>query len=247
MKLNLTKLFPRLLILLLLSGCVGITEEIYLNEDGSGKYMVYSDMISTSRSMMMSMMSGMYPDASPDSLREIVDNKIWQQFPSEIDSVIDMSSRIPDSVKNDPANKKYLDRLEMFMKGSRKEGYLNSGMKFSFKNMDDLEKFQEFLEKTQNADQGQMPSTSVKYSLKNNTFSRKTMIEEDLDMNDSTMAAMGAMLAESKWKLIIHLPQKAKKVTTEQLVGKVGNDVVYEYDLLKLLLGEQSSDVTISF
>ncbi|WP_370089339.1 hypothetical protein [Ekhidna sp.] len=231
--------------------CASITEEIYLNADGSGEYLVYSDVISSTQSMMMGMMSGMYPDASEDSLRQIVDEQIWAEFPAEIDSIIDFSGRVPDSIKNDPAKKKYLDKMEMFMKGSKAERYLNSGMRFSFRSIEDLQGFQDFMNENQTATSGgmgmEMPSVNVKYSFDANSFSRVSDMEIKMDENDSSMLVLGELLKGSKSRLILHLPRKVKSVSKGLVVDQSGKDVIFEFDLIKVLNGEQSTDVKVEF
>ncbi len=250
---NIISLVPKIFVLLLivLWSCASITEEIYLNADGSGEYKIYSDVISSSRTMMMSMMSSLYPNASEDSLRQVVDAQLWEQFPAEIDSIIDISSRVPDSIKNDPNNRKYLDKMKMYMRGSRKEGFLNSGMRYEFESVKELQEFQGFLNDNQTAaDQGMqmdIPKVKVEYSFDGNSFSRRSVMTQVMEMSDSTKMIIGSILDGSKSKLIIHLPSKVKKASKDQLVEKSKKYVIYEYDLLSVLEGEQSTDVIIEF
>ncbi len=242
----------RLVFLLLLISCTSITEEIYLNSDGSGEYMVYSDVVSSSRDMMLGMMSSIYPDASEDSLRQVVEAQIWADFPAEVDSIIDFTSRVPDSVKNDPESQKYLDKMEMFMRGSKEKGYLNSGMSYKFDAVKDLEDFLMFLNQNQAVGSGgavgtDVPNLNVKYSFDGNSFSRTTQMEDFLDMSDSTVMMLNVMLQGAKSRFIVHLPRKAKNASSNQLVEQKGKDVIYEFELLKVINGEQSSDVKIDF
>lgn len=236
---------------LILFSCANITEEIYLNTDGSGEYLVYTDIISSTQSMMMGMMSGIYPNASEDSLRQIVDEQIWAEFPAQVDSIIDFSSRVPDSIKNDPDKKKYLDKMEMFMKGSRAEKYLNSGMRFSFQSLEDLQGFQDFMNENQTATGGgmglEMPSVNVTYNFDANSFSRISDMEVKMESNDSTMLVLAELLKGSKSKLILHLPRKVKSVSKGLVIDQSGKDVVFEFDLIKVLNGEQSTDVKVEF
>lgn len=237
-------------ILLTCVSCFSIKEEIYLNSDGSGKYLVYTDMIAGSRDMMLGMMSSMNPDADQDSLMKVVEDQLWQQYPSEIDSILDFSDKIPDSIKNDPDKQKYLERMEMFMEGGREKGYVNSGIRFTFNSMDDLEELMDLLDQSSRAGSGEMPmpSTKVKYAFDKKSFSRTAIIEDEkVEMNDSTMMALSAMLENSSWQLIVHLPKKVKKASSDQLVKNEGKDVIYEYDLLKIISGEQSMSMKVDF
>lgn len=240
----------RFIFLFTLCSCASITEEIYLNSDGSGEYIMYTDMISSTRSMMMGMISSIYPDASEDSLRQIVDEQIWSDFPAEVDSLIDFSSQVPDSIKNDPANRIFLENMEMFMRGSKEKGYLNSGLSYKFDKISSLEDFLRFINENGSAS-GQMgmdvPSLNVNYTYDGNTFSRTTKLDGLLEMSDSTRMMLNLMLEGSKSVFIVHLPRNAKNVSQDQLVSKNGKDVTYEFELLKVLSGEQSSDVKIEF
>lgn len=213
--------------------------------------MIYSDVISSTRSMMVGMMSSLYPDASEDSLMQVIDAQIWADMPNEVDSLIDFSSRVPDSIRNDPEKQKYLDRMEMFMRGSREKGYLNSGMSFKFDAVSDLEDFLEFMSDNQSATGEGMgmdlPNMNVRYDFDGNSFSRTTLMDENLEVSDSTMMMLQTMLADSKSRLIIHLPKNVKKASKDQLVETKGKDVVYEFDLLKVINGEQTTDVKVDF
>lgn len=212
--------------------------------------MVNTDMIAGSRNMMMEMMTSINPEADTDSLLKVIEDQLWQEYPSRVDSIIDFSDKVPDSIKNDPAKQKYLERMQMFMEGGREKGYMNSGMRFNFKSMDDLEDLMKLLDESSKNSAGgpPMPSTQINYMLDKNSFSRKASLNTEGEMmNDSTVMALSAMFKESSWQLIVHLPKKAKKASTAQLVSKEGKDVVYEYDLLKLINGEQSMDMKIEF
>ena len=237
--------------LLILCSCASVTEEIYLNSDGSGEYLVYTDVISSTRGMMMGMMSSLYPDASEDSLMQVIDAQIWADMPDEVDSLIDYSTRVPDSIRNDPDKQKHLERMEMFMRGSKKEGFLNSGMSYKFKAVAELEEFQEFMNDNQSATGDGMgmdlPNMKVKYSYDGKSFSRITMMDGDMELNDSTMMMLNTMLEGSTSRLIIHLPSKVKNASQGQLVEQNGKDVIYKFDLLKVINGEQSTDVKVDF
>jgi len=200
---------------------------------------------------MKGMMSSLYPDASEDSLMQIIDAQIWEQFPAVVDSIIDYSSRVPDSIKNDPNKRKYLDNLEMFMEGSREKGYINSGMRFSFSSVKELEQFQEFMSENQAATGGgmgmNMPEVKVQYSFDGSSFSRITIMDELVEMEDSTKMVLNTLLEGSKARLILHLPKKVKKASKDQLFSKDGKDVIYEFDFINVLSGDQSTDIKVEF
>lgn len=250
---KLTHYLPKIAVLLLvwLTSCATITEEIYLNSDGSGEYMVYSDVISSTREMMVGMMGAMYPEASTDSLMQIIDNEIWENFPAVVDSIIDFSSRVPDSIRNDPDKNKYIEKMEMFMKGSRKEQMVNSGIRFRFDAIEELQGFQDFMRENQASTGGaggmELPDVEVTYSFDGNVFSRTSAPISRTELGDSTMMMLNVLLEKSQNTLILHMPNEVKKASDAQLVEVKGKDVIYQFELLKVLNGEQTSDVKVEF
>lgn len=253
MKSNLNSILSKSIFafIFLLVSCGSVTEEIYLNEDGSGSYTMYTDMIGSAKTMMTTMMEGFYPDLDKDSLNELVEEQLWKDFPDEVDSLVDLSSKVPDSIKSDPAKMRLLSAMEVFMKGSRAEGYMNMGTTFQFKDVDELEEFLKLLAENQGAAGGAgtdmlgMPQIEVDYSFDGNTFSRKSAVVEKQELEDSVMMGMKMMFGEARTRTIVHLPGRVKKASKNQLVSSEGKDVVYEYSLIGYLTGEETSDFEI--
>jgi hypothetical protein len=81
-----------------------MTEEIYLNSDGSGEYTIYTDMIPSMVTMMevFAAMDTTFQGTS-EELTAKVKEKIWEDFPAEVDSIMDMTGEeIPEDIKNNP-------------------------------------------------------------------------------------------------------------------------------------------------
>ena len=65
----------------------------------------------------------------------------------------------------------------------------------------------------------------INFTAFKKSFSRTALLQDEkVDLNDSTMMALSAMLENSSWQLIVHLPSKVKKASTEQLVSQDGKD-----------------------
>lgn len=240
------------LLMIFSTSCGSVTEEIYLNEDGSGTYTMYTDMIGGTRQMMMDMMKGFYPDLDEDSLSQLVEENIWKDFPDEVDSIIDFQQELPDSLREDPEVMGIIQATNMFMKGSRKEGFMNLGATFRFKTLDELESFHELMSENQAAAPNgggqslELPKTKVAYSFDGKSFSRTSILSHGSESpDDSTAAVMRMMFGSSKTRTIIHLPRVAKKASKEQLLSKDGREVIYEYSLVESAMGNQSTDFKI--
>ncbi len=244
-----TNFFLVFVSLLTLYSCGTITEEIRLNEDGSGNYTVYFDMIGSTKKMMMGMMQSVYPDLDEDSLLSLAEENIWKDFPAEVDSLIDFANELPDSVKEDPEKMKILSATSAFMRGSKKEGMLNVGASFQFSNLEELEKFQDVLAENQ-GNSGQagfdLPKIAVDYQFDGKTFSRKSkLVDESQSLSDSTKSVINLMLSDTKIRTIVYLPNKVSQASKDQLVSSEGKKVTYEFSFAESIIEQQSSDFEI--
>ena len=251
------KLFGLSVIGLVLFSCDNITEEIYLNEDGTGEYIVYSDMIPAIRNMAIRM-STMFADDSAsinqDSLMMAVEESIWEDFPEEVDSVFDYSSTVPDSIKSDPKHLKILEKTQGFMKGGKSKGYVNTGARLTFDDLSELEDFFDLMQESQNKSQdegdpfsGKYTQSKVAYQLANNVFSRKTTIIKKPDLTKVEVAMMVMFMPEGKFRTIVHLPKNAKSVTGDHLAEIKGNQAIFEYGVSETMTAEVNTDFEIIF
>lgn len=254
------KLLAFFLVALCLQSCDNMTEEIYLNEDGSGEYMMYSDMIPSMEKMAIEMArmfqdmdsTGEIKNMTDKELAEMMSEQIWSEMPEEVDSIIDITQELPDSIKDNPQKMAIIEKATMFMKGGKAKGFLNTGIKYPFQNLEELETFSSMLQKQQNSDDqlsqmgmdvGEM---KVDYSFANNTFSRTATYtkQPQNDMDEEQQEMLEKMLGGTV-TTIIHLPKKIKKVTGQNVKDKEGKTVTFEYNLLDSALGKINSDFSI--
>ena len=253
------KLLALFIIAIFLQSCDNMTEEIYLNEDGSGEYMMYSDMIPSMEKMAIEMArmfqdmdsTGEIKNMTDKELAEMMSEEIWSDFPEEIDSIIDITQELPDSVRDNPQKMAIIEKATMFMKGGKSKGYLNTGVKYPFQNLDDLDAFSEMMQQQNSNDQlpqmgvdvGKM---KVDYSFANNTFSRTSTYTKppQIDMDEEQEELLKKMLGGNV-KTIIHLPKKIKKITGDNLKEKEAKTVIFEYNLFDSALGKVNSDFSI--
>lgn len=249
--------------ILSLHSCDNMTEEIHLNEDGSGEYRIYADMIPGIR-MMATQMSDLLSDSTDASQTEqmneaAIEESIWKDFPEgEIDSVFDYREMLDSAELADPKNEEWLDRMKGFMQGGREKGYLNTGVKIDFKNMDDLQAITKKIEDNQKKDGGGNEATEMmgmgkmsdlktetKYALKSGVFTRTTKVLRKLEVKEEEMGMYQMMFGMGKVKTVIHLPKKVKAVKGEHIALKEDNKVVFEYPMLDYILGKITNDFEI--
>jgi len=252
------------LAVLSLHSCDNMTEEIYLNENGSGEYKVYADMIPSIR-MMATQMSGLLGDSTGQEQMEQVDDAaineyIWKDFPEgEIDSVFDYRETLDSSVLADPKNKELLERMKGFMQGGREKGYLNMGIKMNFRDMADLQALTKQIEDNQKKEAGGGGEeedmlgmgglgdmkTETKYAMKGGVFTRTTKIISKPKVKEDEMGMFEMMFGTGKITTVIYLPENVKEVKGEYLKSKEGKKVVFEYPMMDYMLGKVTNTFEI--
>jgi hypothetical protein len=236
-----------------LSSCDNITEEIHINADGSGEYVIYTDMIPGIRKMTSEMFMLFEDSASADSGAESLEDSIWKDFPDVIDSIIDYSEILPDSVLAIPENKELVEKMKFFMEGGRSKGYVNMGFRFGFKDLSELSEVLKKVEDNQHssgAGGGMMPEldemrTDVKYELKENVLKRKTVFLSKPDFQQTDLEMLQMFMADAKMKTIVHTPGKVKTVTGSNAQKLSDTSVALEYNMLDYIMGKASSDFEI--
>ena len=246
---------------LLLASCGNWVEEINLEEDGSGSYKVYTDIIPSSVQMAteMTMMFAAMDTTKTidkDSLRLAVTEKVWEDFPDEIDSVIDLASEMPDSILNYKDNKKYLDKMTGFMTGGRDKGYVNMGVDYGFENQEDLMGFLKFFEtvqESQSSNSSKSPMDDLtktkahaEYDISTKKFTRKVTYENpQTDLSDQS--EFEKLFGKGKYITVINTKRKIKTAKGDHLKEVSDYKVVFEYDFLPALTGGLNTNFEIIF
>lgn len=248
------------------TACGNYTEEFTLNADGSGSYTVYSDIV-TGSIEMGAQMATMFAEeelteAQMDSVKLVMADKIWEDFPGEIDSTIDMVSEMPDSFLNYGNNREYAERMVMYMRGSKEKGYMNIGAEIDFKDGDDYVAFSEYFENMQNSTGsgeggnatmlGSLSDTKsdATYTFDKKSFKRtvKYTFVGGVESSDVQMAKMMEMMGENgKFRTIINTERKIKKAKGEYLMSQEDYKVVFEYPFMESIQGSINTDFEIIF
>ena len=250
--------------IMLFAACGNYVEEYSLKSDGSGLYNVYSDVISGSADMGTALAIEFSDEdltaGQIDSIKKVVTETIWEQYPGKTDSIVDLLAVLPDSFLDYKNNRKYAERLVVYLNGSKERGFVNMGAQVSFRNTEDFLEFSEFFERLQNVKisgssgaslVGNFSETKSKtdYVLNEKSFGRSvTFSEVEMDDIEPTTGLMMEVLGKNgTYTTIVHTAKKIMSVTGENVVSQEDYKVVFEYPLSEYLAGELNTDFEIVF
>lgn len=233
------------------TSCVNLSEEITLNEDGSGEYSMYSDMVATQVEMavQMAMMFADDQEVNEDSLRIAMTEKTWEEMPENVDS-LHTAFEIPDSLKKDPKMAAMLDKFQGFTEGGREKGVVNTGVRFTFTNMSNLNEMHETMsnfqdQKDEKSGGGMGPKMdpgkqSINFDFDDTHFKKTTNWEKEPDLKEQDLEMLESFLGKATFSSIVHLPRKMKKVDKTHLrhVSEDGKTLTFEYSILEMIQGK---------
>ena len=221
--------------LLFLTSCFDIIEEVHLKRDGSGKYIVTTDM------------SGLMSDGfMKQALEEAVKSESGDMNMNlmNIDSSFTFASA-PEAAGLSAAEQKMLEKVVISMKGSEKEEVLKMGMTVNFDSFAEMEKIAEVMKKISKdgvgqgnglMGGGQFSDFSKMFSMKKKKLFSRSGTSQPLDglIQDDMKEMMSMMLAGASYKTIYKMPGKVKKSTipNAEIDGKT---VTVEHPMLDVI------------
>lgn len=225
---------------LMATSCLDMIEEVYLNKDGSGEYLLTVDMSELFSDPMMGemMVNSMKEESGVEAL--------------ELDSVITIQEMSGGSL---PASltakeREVLNRAEMRMQmsESKKMGLIK--IRFPFNDVAEMTDFQTAFGKISEESEddpaggmgglmgGGLTGNNISlWMLSGRTLTREIPeVNTDAldDMDEETMSMMKMFFADATWQTVYHLPGKVKKCSIEgaEIDGKT---VTIEYPFLDLM------------
>lgn len=255
------RLIQRILLLLIvvigLSSCGStFVEEIYLNNNGSGKYQFEMDL-----SPLMASLKSFGNGLGGDSTKTDKLNKITKM---KKDTSFTAYGIIPDSLRHFVTKPELLKKFKIDIKSNDEKNEFVTTVKIDYKNVADIsETYREFfsvfakstkndpkLKKFQDAfknfsggewrwEKGILSKTSYK------------MPTDELDAMDpkekeQSMAMAKMILAGTKHKLVIHLPKKAKNVSDKNAIVE-GKTITIETPILDMLEKKEFPELRIKY
>lgn len=235
--------------LLFLTSCFDIIEEIHLKRDGSGKYIVTTDL-----SGLMS--DGFMKQALEEAMKS--EGGDMNMNLMNIDSSFTFASA-PEAANLSAADQKVLEKVVVSMKGSEKEKELKMGMTVNFDSFEDMEKIAAVMKKVSKEGEGgglgnglmgggQFADFSKMFSMKKKKLFSRSGTSQPLDglIQDDMKDMMAMMLAGASYKTIYKMPGKVKKSTIPEAEID-GKTVTVEHPMLDVINQKVKIDGDIKF
>ncbi len=239
------KMFALLLgfgLLFTTTGCFDIVEEIFLNKNGSGKYLVTMDM------------SAMFSDPFMKSMMEesLKEETGATELSMEKDTTIFFRD-VPEAADLSAAERQLIQNALMKLTMSEEKGQMLIRMELPFNNIEDINKIGQVMDKIGASQQmgglggGMMTGSTALFAMKKNTLTRlpapKAAPTED---EEESMEMMKMFLGEAKYTTIYHLPGKVRKAGIPG--AKVeGDKVTVSASLLDMMDGKAKIEGDIRF
>lgn len=233
------------------------TEELYINENGSGKMSVKFD-----GSSAMQMMAAKFKEDSSDK-KEVKLDTIFD-FKELLTEMKDSIATLP---KEQQQRLKALENFKMHMLMDPEALKMDFDMFTDFNSLNELDNlFSNFqkgasLVKTKNkllnsknspavgnSKSEKKPSSKVEYSFTKNVFKRATTIldKEKLKREKDSLAPMQAFLGTSKYTLKYHFPKRIKKTSSEKaLFSQDGKTLTLETSFIEYMANPKSLDIEV--
>lgn len=231
------------MVVALASSC-NFTEEIFINDDGSGKLSINFD---------------------GSELMQMAGDEMMKTNEKPVDSLIsfkDLLEEKKDSIaKLSPEEQAKLKRLEPFnmhMVMNPEEKVMKFDLFSEFKNVSEVnDAFNAFqgasaLNPSGEEQKGPMamqdPTTEVTYSFAKNTFSRKAKILDEALFQQSVDSLQGAemFLSSSTYTLKYHFPRRVKSANVEGATFSAdGKTLFYEVGFMDLMKNPASLDLEV--
>ena len=191
----------------LLTSCM-FTEEIYLNNDGSGNYAFNID--------LSEMMKSMGEMSLKDSLKE---SKVLDTIVFFKDILEEYKDSIATLDKEDKEIIEALKDLKLHMHVDEEKGEMLMDFKMDFKDISELKNMEQKIAKAQALSDKKkkdksMPSNSdVSYSFKDKTFSRNVSLKDLSEEQLNEIKQASSFLEGGLYKIIYHFESEIKSVS----------------------------------
>ncbi|WP_298534245.1 hypothetical protein [uncultured Algibacter sp.] len=239
-----------LLAAMFLTSCQ-FSENIYLNEDGSGKMEFSFD-----ASELMQMAGEQFSESSGE---KDIDSTFT--FKEIFDQKRDSISQLPEE---EQVKLKALEPFSVHMVMSEKEKKMNFDLFTDFKNASELQDMFTALNTVSNLQGKDVAKTSdpsnpfssmmaggnseLNYSFENGVFKRSVeVLDKEVQKQIMDSLGQGAMMfANSKYKLNYHFPRKVKSVSNDKAMFSAdGKTVILEYGLMDYMADPEIMNLEI--
>lgn len=234
-----------------LTSCLDIIEEVYLNADGSGRYLITMDM------------SGLFSDPM---MKDVFAESLKEQTGGgelEIDSSFAFTDLedMPESLS--AADRELIKRVtgKMQFSQSKEKGMIV--IELPFKKVEEINRFTELMSQMGKDEEesgimsgmfggpGGLTSSKTNYALDGRTFKRTSNADAaalDALADDESMQMMKFLMADATYTSIYHFPGKVRKIEIDDAEAVVENNTVtVEMPFLEMMEKKKLPDVQVKF
>ena len=225
------------------------SENIYINEDGSGK-------------MEFSFDASALMEMGGDEMGEFGEEERMDSIMHFRDFLEEKKDSIATLSKQDQEELKALEPFSLHMLMDPKTKEMNFELFTDFKSVNELQDMFAAMSKIQNLDSKNKEkddnplakslsgtNTDVVYSFENNVFTRtSTIVDKELHKQslDSMEEGTGMIFASSKLKLNYHFPRKIKSVSNDKVYfSEDKKSFVLELDFMEYIRNPESGNIEV--
>lgn len=230
------------------SSCINVIEELFLNKNGSGQYVLKIDMSDIlSNPMFKSLMEEGEEGSSSTT------GPFGNELGENADTTINVYTMLQEEGKT-IENPDFWKRVNSRVKSDEEAGEMFVTFTLDFNELNEIAYFFENMEKVMPSDgdgdmfgPGGIAPASLAYTLKKRTLTRNSTYEAaDDTMDEETANMMKMFFAGATYKTIYHLPGRVKSADfTEAEVDK--KKVTVTVPLVELMEGDPQLDGSIKF
>lgn len=218
-----------------------ITEEIYLNEDGSGKYNVYTNKVPAMKLAIMEKFRQENNYQGDEVLLEkMAETKIWEENSENFSYSTSAKQDASKEVLQHPAKRSLLSNIINFTVGNKQMNSINTGVMCKFKSLEELNLLMQLtrLDPLRDFSSLELPAANQGMEI----------IDNKLVFNTKTAANLDIKVApNATFKTVLYLPKKVKKIKSKYLSSKKDQVVTMEYNLADVLSGKANTDFEIKW
>lgn len=216
-----------------------ITEEIFINEDGSGRYNVYTNEVPMLKQAIM--MRLQTEKSQSENLEKEAEKEIWSNHPSNFNEATNPLKRAKKEVLADKNKRKLLRNITNFTIGNKFKNTIDSGVMCKFDNLEELSQLMDLLRTNplQSLTDLQLEKVISKFQLSSNKFTKQTI--------SSAKKSPATAMQAGTFTTNLYLPKDVKKVKGNNLKHKKGRLVTFEYQLSEVLSGNVDTDFEVKW
>lgn len=215
-----------------------ITEEIFINEDGSGRYNVYTNEVPMLKQAIMMRLQAENTDVK--TIEKQAEEEIWANHPANFNEASNPLNKANKKLL-DESKRKLLRNITNFTIGNKLKNTIDSGVMCKFNNLDELSKLMDLLrtDPLQTLTTIEIKESNSVFELSNNKFTKQTL---RLNKKSTETAFQKGTLTTN-----LYLPDNVKKVKGNNLKNKKGRMVSFEYNLSEVLAGKIDTDFEVKW